>query len=327
MPPSSPAPAVAVIDLGSNSIKLLVARRAGDGALEELAQHTRETRLGTGISGQPPRLTEDAMTRVLESVRALLQTAAPFAPGQVRLVATSAVRDAANADDFRERVRRATGHDLQVLSGEEEARLIGRGIKCERALHDEPAFYVFDLGGGSLEMLTFLDGHPQQVASLPLGCVRLTETCVSHVEQPLPEADAERIRDRVRSVIKDSGFRFDLPPESPVIITGGTAATLRAMRAAAWGRALAIESPVLAATEIQRFALRLSEMSLAERKRAPGLPEARADVFPTAVITLQELARLAGVPAFRHSFYNLRYGLAAELLAAGPIHPSPSSAE
>lgn len=312
--PASPSPVVAVVDIGSNSIKLLVASRAPDDTLHELAQHTKETRLGHGISGNPPRLGDEAMNAVVAAVQALLATAAPCAPTQVRIVATSAVRDAANQAEFAGRIRSATGHDLQVLSGDDEARLIGCGIRCETALRSEAAFYAFDLGGGSLEMLTFIGGRVQQAISLPLGCVRLTEMCVTDPAQPLPAGEAERIRTHVRETIAASGFRFDLPPESPAIVTGGTATTVRAMRAAAWGRALFVESPVMAVTELHRFGIRTGEASLEDRQRIPGLPPSRADVFPAAIITLEELATIAGITAFRHSFYNLRYGIASELL-------------
>lgn len=264
------------------------------------------------------------MTLGIAAVRDLLGTAATFAPGQVRIVATSAVRDAANGAEFADRLLAATGHCLQILSGSEEARLIGRGIACEPALQDAVAFHVFDLGGGSLEMLTLVEGRITQLASLPLGCVRITEQCIADPAQPLTLEESDRIRELVRSAIAASDFHFNLPPGSPAVVTGGTATTLRAMRAAAWGRALAVESPVLAVTELRRFGAQLAEMSLAERRRLPGLPAPRADVITAAVITLQELARAAGVDAFRHSFYNLRYGLAAELLGIQP--PAPAAA-
>lgn len=310
---TSPGP-VAVIDIGSNSIKLLVATRDPAGRLQELLQHTKETRIGSGITGNPPHLGAAAMAQAITALQALLATAAACTPATVRLVATSAVRDAANGAEFAARVRESTGHSLDILSGSEEARLIGRGIACESMLRDVPAFYVFDLGGGSLEALAFRGGRVEQAVSLQLGCVRVTEACVQDPTQPLSAGEANHIRTLVDRLVAESGFRFDLPPEAIAVATGGTATTVRTMRAAAWGRALAVESPVLAVTELRRFCAQISELPLHERRRLPGLPEARADVFPAAMVTLIEMARLASVDALRHSLYNLRYGLASELL-------------
>jgi exopolyphosphatase / guanosine-5'-triphosphate,3'-diphosphate pyrophosphatase len=312
-PSASPSP-VAVVDIGSNSIKLLVAARAADGSLHELTQHTKETRIGAGITGKPPRLGEEAMTNAVAAVQELLGLAALFKPAQVRVVATSAVRDAANRADFTARVQTATGHAVRVLSGDEEAHLIGRGIACEAALRSETAFYLFDLGGGSLEMLKLIGGRVVRAQSLQLGCVRVTEACVADPARPLAPGDIEKVRAHVRAIVAASGFAFDLPAPSPAVVTGGTATTVRAMRAATWGRALEVESPVLAIAELDRLAARVSAMPLDERRRVPGLPATRADVFPAALYTLIELAQLAAVDALRHSVYNLRYGLAAEAL-------------
>jgi exopolyphosphatase/guanosine-5'-triphosphate,3'-diphosphate pyrophosphatase len=233
-------------------------------------------------------------------------------------VATSAVRDAANRAEFTARVQAATGHAVRVLSGDEEARLIGRGIACEPALRSEAAFYLFDLGGGSLEMLMLIGGRIVTAQSLPLGCVRVTELCVADPAQALSPGAIENVRKHVRGVLSTSGFSFDLPSPSPVVVTGGTATTVRAMRAAAWGRALTVESPVFALAELSRLAARVCEVPLDDRRRVPGLPAARADVFPAALITLIEIADLAGADSLRHSLYNLRFGVAAEALGSQP---------
>jgi exopolyphosphatase/guanosine-5'-triphosphate,3'-diphosphate pyrophosphatase len=144
-------PSIAVIDIGSNTIKLLVAARDESVRLTERASKTIDARISAGISQNPPRLSEAGMAAGIAAIRDLLATAAPLAPTQTLLVATSAVRDAANGADFRARVRTATGHDIRILTGDEEANLIGAGLLCDPALANLKDFYVFDLGGGSLE--------------------------------------------------------------------------------------------------------------------------------------------------------------------------------
>jgi exopolyphosphatase/guanosine-5'-triphosphate,3'-diphosphate pyrophosphatase len=110
-------PTVAVIDIGSNSIKVLVATRAANGSVQALKYRTIDARISAGLSEAIPRLSEEGMARGLDAIRSLLADIAPFAPTEIILVATSAVREAANGDDFRQRVLAATGHAIRLLSG------------------------------------------------------------------------------------------------------------------------------------------------------------------------------------------------------------------
>ena len=111
------APTVAVIDIGSNSIKVLVAARDARGGVEPVFSRSLDARISAGISAAEPRLGEDGMARGVAAVQELLAAAAPFAPARLDLVATSAVRDAANGGEFRARVHAATGHAIRILTG------------------------------------------------------------------------------------------------------------------------------------------------------------------------------------------------------------------
>jgi exopolyphosphatase/guanosine-5'-triphosphate,3'-diphosphate pyrophosphatase len=312
------APIVAIIDVGSNSIKLLVAGRSEAGAPRSLAIRTLEARISAGLSAASPRLGEAGMQRGLEAIEALLKEARAWNPGQTILVATSAVRDAANGGDFARRVADGTGETLRILSGAEEAALIGRGLLCDPALASLLNFSVFDLGGGSLECLAFSDRAIRQAISLPLGCVRLTERFVPDPTVPLAASAEAAVRSHVAAALTDSGFPFD-PAGAPTAVgTGGTFTTVRAIRGAASGLGLEDTAPEITVTELRTLADRLGRMPLAERQTVPGLPRKRADVFPAALITLLALAETGGIASFHHSFYNLRWGLAAEALAAPP---------
>lgn len=307
---------VAVIDIGSNSIKLLVAERAPDGALRTLTAKTIEARISAGISQATPELTEESMQRGLLAIRELLVAAAPHAPKHTILVATSAVRDAANGLVFRERVRAATGQPIRILSGGEEANLIGRGLTCDPALADLRDFYVFDLGGGSLECLAFRGRRIEQAASLQLGCVRLTEQFVPESAHPLPAGCAALIRQLVDANLRER-FRFNLPAPATAVGTGGTVTTCRAIFAARAGQPLESTEPRIDVRPMRELALELAALPLSGRQRVPGLPFARADVFPVALFTLCALAEVGGLTRYHHSFYNLRFGLADEALAMG----------
>ncbi len=314
MNPSISQPAVAVIDIGSNSIKVLVAARAPTGGLTILKTRTLDARISAGISQAVPRLSEPGMAAGLDAIRALLAEAAPFSPAATVLVATSAVRDAQNGTEFRDRVSRATGHAIRILSGDEEANLIGRGLTCDPALAELRDFYMFDLGGGSLECLAFRDRKIQQAVSLQLGCVRLTEKFVTDPTAPFSSEAQRAIRQHTQDLLAQSNFGFALPPGTAAIGTGGTVTVARAILAARSGLTLEASEPQVTLAQLHELLAWLGPLPLAERRSIAGLPPARADVMPAALTTLITVAETGGFTAYRHSLYNLRYGLAAEAL-------------
>lgn len=315
MPPDTPVPApVAVIDIGSNSIKILVASRTAEGALHAVHSRTLDARISAGISRECPLLGEEGMSRAIEAIRALLADADTHHAASRLLVATSAVRDAANGREFRDRVHHATGHEVRILSGTEEANLIGRGLTSDPALRHLRDFYVFDLGGGSLECLAFAGRAVRQATSLPLGCVRLTEKFVADPAAPLSPAARERIAATVRTQLAAAPFTFSLPAGTPAVGTGGTVACARAILGARHGVAFSQTTPAVTRAELRELLEWIGALPLAARRAIPGLPPARADVFPAALATLDTVAETAGISAFHHSLCNLRYGLAAQAL-------------
>lgn len=304
---------VAIIDIGSNSIKILVAARASNGDFEALKTKTLDARISAGISKAKPELSEDGMVRGLAAIKELLADAALFSPKKIILVATSAVRDATNGVIFRERVKAATGHDIRILTGDEEANLIGRGLTCDPALRELKDFYVFDLGGGSLECLAFRERKIVQAMSLQLGCVRLTEKFIKDVSAPLQQGELTALAVHVRDELKRSGFRFAIVAPDAVF-TGGSMSTVRAIKGARHGLTLE-ETPSTVGIETMHELLdELAPLTLEQRKTLPGMPAARADVFSAALVTMLALADYAHIDRFHHSLYNLRWGLAAEML-------------
>ncbi len=304
---------VAIIDIGSNSIKILVARRAGTGEFEALKTKTLDARISAGISKATPELSEDGMKRGLAAIQELLADAAPFSPGQITLVATSAVRDAANGGEFRARVKSATGHEIRILTGDEEANLIGRGLTCDSALRELQDFYVFDLGGGSLECLSFRERNITQAISLKLGCVRMTERFITDVAGPLQQNEITALAVYVRDELKRSGFRFAVHAPAAVF-TGGSMSTVRAIKGARHGLSLDDTPSTIGLATLNELLDELAPLTLDERKQLPGMPTARADVFSAALVTMIALADYAHIDRFHHSLYNLRWGLAAEFL-------------
>ena len=233
------------------------------------------------------------------------------------MVATSAVRGAENGAEFCAQVLAATGWKVRILGGEEEANLIGRGLLCDPLLASLRDFYVFDLGGGSLECLAFRERAITHAVSLRLGCVRLTEKFVPDPSEPFDAATAAKIGSHVREVL--AGANFSLAAAATAIGTGGTLTTARTVLAARLGQSLEETEPRVTVEQLREMLTRLGPLPLADRRKVPGLPAARADIFPAALATLVAVAEIGGFEAYQYSLYNLRWGLAAEALEVGGV--------
>lgn len=308
----------AVIDIGSNSIKVLVAERAPDGSLLEILSRTLDVRISGGIGSGALRLAAGPMDRGAAAAAELALDARRLGAGSIAAVATSAVRDASNGAQFMERVRSACGVEVRVLSGGQEAELIGRGLATDPALRRLSDFNVFDLGGGSLECLSFRGRRVGRAVSLPLGCVRLTEQLVADPGRPIAAGVAEAVATRVREAVAASGFPLPGPAGTSAVGTGGTLTTVRAIEAAARGVSLAEVDGRIGVPALRALYARLAAGDLASRRAVPGLPAPRADIFPVALATLVALAELGGFDAYQHSLRNLRWGVAAEMLGLEP---------
>lgn len=306
---------VAIIDVGSNSIKDLVAEHSSSPAkLHVLAQRTLDVRISKGITGSPPRLGEEAMARGLDAVAELVDHARSYSPELICIVATSAVRDAVNGALFAESVRQRTGIELRILSGDDEARLIGHGLLQDPALCAAQSLFVFDLGGGSMECLHFENRTLVSATSLQLGCVRLTERFFSTPDSPPQAEEITALRNHVRATLATSGLAKGLSG-GVAVFAGGSMTTTRAILAARTEKNMDQLPPIVSMAELRELCEAMCAADLENRKRAfPGLPPARADVFPAAILTMLEVGDVVGVNGFMHSFYNLRFGLAAELL-------------
>lgn len=315
MQPKPKSDRVAILDIGSNSIKLLVAERGLNGSIEVIEEGIEETRISAGLSRTVPRLQDAGMDAAIESIEKLRQCALRADADRLSVTATSAVRDATNSQEFARRLHKATGLELRILTGLEEAERIAAGVRTDPELSDLGNFYLFDLGGGSLETLAIQGDSILCLDSLPLGCVRLTEQFVTDPEAAFPDSERRAIEDQVEQVLDQSSFTFGLPPAdgTELVFTGGTASVALFL-----GDPDADEpSGPLSQAGLEHHLGILSALPIADRSLYPGLPAARADVFPAALTTLLTLMRLGGFTTARHSFRNLRYGLATRLLKSG----------
>ncbi len=304
---------VGIIDIGSNSIKALVAERGpGRFGLEIVHEHTLEVRISKGISRENPSLAEDRIQAGIRAVEELWRECVGLGAGDnIRIVATSAVRSAGNGVRFMEGIAEATGCMAEILSGEEEAEGIALGVRTDPAIGDiYDNFTVFDLGGGSLELIRFERGEVRFRTSLPLGSVRLTERFFSQPELPLPAEEQEALAGHVRASIEAGA----VDPRPPLIGCSGGLAALRHCLAEAGVEDDTDTAMVFKRSTIEGLKERVNSQPIAERISRSLIPAARADIFPAALLTFSVVMELAGAVELIHSFHNLRYGLAWSLL-------------
>lgn len=302
---------VAVIDIGSNTIKALCVENR-EGKLHKLGAQSIEARLGGEQRNARPWLTDERREAAVNAVRALHDFVKAYDPDSVEAVATSAVRDAENQEQFHADIKRATGLTLRVLSEAQEATLIGRGISCDPDLPDLNSFGAVDLGGGSLECIAYAKGDIQQGISLPLGAVRLARTLESFGKLPMTRAEVRSIQSKVTSQLEGTELPFS--SEITMVGCGGAFSVTRAILADRAGVDYESMPSRLWIRDLEGLFGELSRLSLEERCAIPHLPTGRADILPVALLVLVTLAKEYGIQAFHHSQYNLRFGLAATLL-------------
>lgn len=297
----------AVISVGTNSCRLLIADRGPDGVLRPAYHETRGTRLGEGV-GKAGMLQPDAVERTLAAVRdyAALARSAQTTFG----IGTSALRDSANRRDFADRFAAAAGVQLDLLGGDEEASSSFAGALCglRAAGIDVPdAVSVVDVGGGSTEIATRTRaGDEPRVASLQLGAVRLTEAWLT-ADPPTP-AQTERARLVVRGEL--AALADGVRPVRDVIAVGGTATTAARMLQAlddASGSGVAR----VASADVAALLKAVSSIATEQRKRMRGLPAQRADIFPAGLLIIDEIARAANASALYVTDSDLLLGYIA----------------
>jgi exopolyphosphatase/guanosine-5'-triphosphate,3'-diphosphate pyrophosphatase len=281
---------LATLDLGTNTVRLLVVE-LHDRGWRTLHEAQRVTRLGEGQAAAG-KLVSRAMERTVRAVAELVAAATDLGAADVRIVATSAVREAANRDEFVGLVRAATGRSVRVVSGEDEARLTLEAVVA--SLPDLPRrFTLFDIGGGSTEFVVAEDGRPAAAVSLRLGVVALAERFT----------DAGPVdRERFAALRAEVAARLarDLPArvaERPPAVVGsaGTITTLAALDLdlPAYDPAR-VHGHVLQRAAVERVLARVGALPVAAREALPCVERGRGDLLiPGIAICLAAMDRLA----------------------------------
>lgn len=306
---------LATIDLGSNTVRLLVADvEPGRQGWRVVESDQRVTRLGEGLAASG-HLGPAPAERTAEVVREYVDRARRARADRVAIVATSAVREAANGRDFAAALERATGERVSIVSGDEEARLTLVGVLGGLDGSEAPSgdTLVFDIGGGSTEYILARGGQPLASLSLRLGVVDLAERYPfpGPVDRPRYDAMLAEIAARLATEVPD---RIRAATLARLVGTAGTATTLAALDLGLTtydpGR---VQGHALARTAIERLRDRLGRLTLAERGTLPCLEPDRADLIVPGVAIVLATLDLTGAGAMIVSDWGLREGILTRL--------------
>lgn len=308
-----PARQVAVVDLGSNSWRLVVFTYGDDGWWKHTDELYEAVRIGAGVDASGA-LSEAAIQRGLETlgVFARFCRAGRLAEDDVHIFATSAIRDASNRDEFLARAHVETGYAIEVLSPEAEAHYGYVAAINSSTLTDG---MVLDIGGGSLQLIGVADRLETQLASFPLGAVRMTERFFGDADplRPARRKDLQELRAHVRATLATAPWLTEVE-HGRIVATGGAvrnlaAAAQRRASGGSGGIDLGVQGYVIEADALRELVSVLAELPVAERRSVPGIKPSRGDIILAAAVTLETVIEHCGFDGLEVTEAGLRDGI------------------
>ena len=295
---------VAAIDIGTNSVLLLIAELRSGGDASPLVERATITRLGQGVD-RTRRLAPEAIERTLACLEAYAAELREHAPDLVLAVGTSAMRDAEGGASFRERAREILGVEPRVASGDEEAELTFLGALSGLPVKGD--VLVVDVGGGSTEIISGdVASGPRDKISLDIGSVRLTERHLR--SDPPAEPELERVRADVRAALRGVPFR----PSGLAVGVAGTVTTIAAfVKGLVPYDGARAHGAVLTRDEVSAAVAELAALTVEQRRQLPAIDPKRADVIVAGAVLVEELLRFHGIEAMTVSDRGVRWGLVA----------------
>lgn len=306
-------PLTAIIDLGTNTFKLLVCTR-GDGRLRVLHREELPVYLGRGGIEQG-MIAPDAFERGMEALRTYRETARKHGVTELRGFGTSALRNARNGKDFARRAMEELGIEIRIIPGDQEAGLILEGVRQAVPLGDRPAL-IMDIGGGSTEFILATEKALMWKRSFELGVTRLRERIP--VADPMNVEEEARIAEHLDNLLEPLYAMIERHEPHLLIGSAGSFDTLAAMVVAEQGLALDPLDTTLAfsAHTFDAMKDRLLRSTRAERLAVPGLPEHRVDTITYALVLIERVLLAGGIRELAWSRYALKEGAAAGLMEA-----------
>ena len=290
--------------------------------LKTLHEDREVTRLGESVF-QTGEISPEAMAGTIKALRRFHKSVQEHVVDKVRVVATSAMRDARNSAAFKEWVRSATGWNVEVISGLEEGRLIHLGVVTHEAGAKAKCLLI-DLGGGSCEVTLSDGGRVKEMLSLPLGAVRLQQEFLQ--QDPPAKEDVARLKQYIERELKRVERKMGMPRVSAVFATSGTAAALAEASVAVGVKPskLTVRKPrgfsrikpqEADTTAVRKLADKLLKMDNAARAAVPGIGPRRSEIIVGGAQVYAGLLERLGLKGFRYSAMGLRDGMLAQMLA------------
>lgn len=301
---------LAGIDIGTLTCRLLIAELAPSGTLREVRSDRRILRLGQGVD-RDRMLRGDAMARVAETLKEWCTLMEGYQVDASIAVATSAVRDAGNREEFVRLIHRQTGLEIQILSGEEEARRTILGIRSGLPAGVSDVL-ALDIGGGSTEFILDRPGQTPMMRSVDIGVVRLCERLLRH--DPPTSEEIHQAREWVRAETVTAVGEMTLPVGLTFVGTAGTITSLAAM-----AQQLPTYEPArihnyrLARTVVEELESTLLARTKSERVGLPGLEANREEVIAAGAIILRTVMETVKIPSLLVSDLGLREGVLLDL--------------
>ena len=293
---------LAAIDLGSNSIKLVVVESGAGDSFTELAIEREVIRLGQETLVNK-HISDAATTRAVNCLKHFCSIAERHGAESIAATATAFLREADNAEEFVRTVERVTGVRVKMLTGTEEARLIGLAAAQGCSTKGLTTLNI-DIGGGSTEFSLFRDGQALKLISIKLGAVGLTDRFIR--SDPPGTEELNQLRAEIRLSLQQLVSELHEQSWDYTTVTSGTAVTLGAML-----RHSTITLPVL-----QNLNAKVASLPLCERRKVPGLPPQRADIIVAGGFVLEEVMNTLHIESARICDWSLREGVIIDRLRA-----------
>jgi exopolyphosphatase/guanosine-5'-triphosphate,3'-diphosphate pyrophosphatase len=312
---------VAAVDCGTTSIRLLIADVDPDRAtLADVDRRMEIVRLGQGVD-TTGRLAPEALDRTLKALRGYAALITDRGAEAVRMVATSATRDAANADEFVRRVTEILGTGPEVLSGDEEARLSFLGATAELGPQVPSPYLVADIGGGSTEFVLGAGAEVTSALSVNIGCVRMTERHLradppSAAQITAATADIDAAIARAAAVVDAAQARTLVGLAGSVTTVAGIALDLPSYDPER------LHHTRISAAEVHEVTARLLAQTRAERARIPVMHPGRIDVIGAGALILDRLMTQLGFTDVLVSEHDILDGIAWSIATPDPV-PGP----
>jgi exopolyphosphatase/guanosine-5'-triphosphate,3'-diphosphate pyrophosphatase len=302
-------PTFAAVDIGSNSVRLKIARLSRH-RLIEVHEDREVTRLGESVF-RSGFLSPEAIANTVKVLRRFHRAVQNAGADIVRVVATSALRDARNSHAFLEWVRSSTGWEVDIISGVEEARLIHLGLVSSLRVATSPVLMI-DLGGGSCELTLSSEGRIRSTISLPLGAVRLTNEFLPH--DPPRKSELRQLHSFISREIERTADRIKRARPSIVIATSGTAESLAAVTHGLY-KTKGSRAASVSRAQMRRVAKLLARLSIENRRKLSGVGPRRAEIIVPGAAVYSALLDRCHLQGFRFSPLGLRDGLLAQMAA------------